>query len=112
MPPIQHIFFDLDHTLWDFDKNSKETLKELFFDFNFQDHIASVDDFVHSYKRINRKFWMRYRKGEIDQQTLRLGRFKTTFDKFQLPNSAELSATFSEAYIRTSPRKTSLFPYA
>ena len=26
----RHIFFDLDHTLWDFDRNSRETLEELF----------------------------------------------------------------------------------
>jgi putative hydrolase of the HAD superfamily len=25
-----HLFFDLDHTLWDFEKNSRITLVELF----------------------------------------------------------------------------------
>jgi FMN phosphatase YigB (HAD superfamily) len=27
---IKHIFFDLDHTLWDFDKNSEFTFKKIF----------------------------------------------------------------------------------
>src|SRR6476659_3331210 len=31
MKNYQHIFFDLDHTLWDFDKNAEETLNELYF---------------------------------------------------------------------------------
>ena len=30
MKKYKHIFFDLDNTLWDFDKNSAETLHELF----------------------------------------------------------------------------------
>jgi putative hydrolase of the HAD superfamily len=29
MKRYAHLFFDLDHTLWDFEMNSRETLREL-----------------------------------------------------------------------------------
>ncbi len=44
------IFFDLDHTLWDFEKNSRETLSELFYEFGLNDIIGipldKADNFV------------------------------------------------------------------
>ncbi len=33
---IKHILFDWDHTLWDFEKNSAETLGEAFDNFDLQ----------------------------------------------------------------------------
>ena len=37
MPAYKHLFFDLDHTLWDFDANAKESLLELYDFFNLKE---------------------------------------------------------------------------
>ena len=57
MDNIKHIFFDLDHTLWDFDKNSKETLGEIFVELELGNHVQSFDRFLKKYKEINNEIY-------------------------------------------------------
>lgn len=73
---IKHVFFDLDHTLWDFDRNSGLT-----FDKVFQKHgiELSVSLFLEVYETVNFSYWKRYRNDEIDQIELRYGRLRDTF---------------------------------
>ena len=60
---IKHIFFDLDRTLWDFEKNSHETLLELYQTHNLSDlGIDDVSVFISDYKRINESLWSLYRQ--------------------------------------------------
>ena len=67
----KHIFFDLDHTLWDFEKNSKETLFELYDRFNLQAVGGfSKDRFYEKYKDVNAAMWNQYNVGEIDQKVI------------------------------------------
>ena len=42
MPQYKHLFFDLDHTLWDFDANAKETLAELYSIFDLDNKIMTL----------------------------------------------------------------------
>ena len=49
----KHLFFDLDNTLWSFDKNSKETLRELFVGYNLDLYFSSFEEFYVSYKKKN-----------------------------------------------------------
>lgn len=74
---IKHVFFDLDHTLWDFDKNSALT-----FDKIFKMHQVGVhlETFLEVYEPVNLQYWKRYRDDEIDKMELRYGRLKDTFD--------------------------------
>ena len=59
-----HVFFDLDHTLWDFDKNSEEAMGEAFQELSVGDFLGvEYSDFNQVYKRINQKYWERFRKG-------------------------------------------------
>jgi len=54
--PYQHIFFDLDHTIWDFDKNAEEALHELFLLHNLKDlGLAAPDVFIETYTRNNHR---------------------------------------------------------
>ncbi|HSK12015.1 MAG TPA: hypothetical protein VK907_02315, partial [Phnomibacter sp.] len=75
MPPIKkykHLFFDLDHTLWDFETNSHETLKEVYFSHDL--HKSLTPDFEAFYRRYayhNKKLWDRYHHGHIRQDELR-----------------------------------------
>ena len=78
---IRHIFFDLDHTLWDFDKNSG-----LAFESIFKKNKISVEleDFLVVYSPINENYWKLYRENKVTQSELRHGRLKETFEALKL----------------------------
>jgi putative hydrolase of the HAD superfamily len=106
---IKHIFFDLDHTLWDFDKNSKEALSEIYIDFNLKTHLnCSFDKFHDIYHNINFQYWESYKLGKVKREELRNGRFIDTFKYFKSENK-EIAIAISEAYIKRSPYKKQLF---
>lgn len=105
---IQHVFFDLDRTLWDFETNSEATLKELFTEFKLTEKLGvSDDDFIKEYKRINEIFWEDYRNGVIKKEELRYARFEAAM-KFFDHEDTQLAADIGEQYIWRSPRKTAL----
>ena len=77
MEAIKHIFFDLDHTLWDFEKNSALAFEKIFQELNFD---INSQQFMDIYNPINVAYWKLYEKNEIDQETLRVNRVKDTFE--------------------------------
>ena len=112
MKSYNHIFFDLDHTLWDFDRNSRETLEELFELYSLKNYgIAVFEDFVETYRQVNDQKWDMYRKGLITKADLRATRFHDTLLRFEV-NHPELAAEIDHEYILRSPHKTNLFPHA
>lgn len=106
---IKHIFFDLDHTIWDFDKNAEETLTELYTSYKLaQLGLNSCDDFIATYTANNHSLWMEYHLGNISKETLRSERFSKTF--IQMGVLPELiPAQFEDDYVRLTPVKTNLF---
>src|SRR3954462_4762403 len=80
MKTYRHLFFDLDNTLWDFDRNAKETLYELYEKHRLIDHgIESAELFIAKYLERNAMMWEQFRLGKIDKDTLRNKRFELTF---------------------------------
>jgi len=73
---ITDLFFDLDHTIYDFDKNSALTFQAIFTEME----LSGVDDFMTHFKPINDSYWERFSKEEISRDFLRYGRLKDTFD--------------------------------
>ena len=112
MKKYSHIFFDLDNTLWDFDRNSAEVLEELFYKYNLTDlGVPSFEIFLDKYKTRNEMMWEQYRLGKIDKVTLRDKRFTLTF--WDIGLDADLAPVeMSEDYIKISPTKNYLFPHA
>jgi len=108
----KHIFFDLDHTIWDFDKNAEETLHELYGVYALNElGLHSADLFIETYTRNNHSLWADYHLGRITKQHLREMRFKKTF--LDLGLSPELiPLAFEDDYVRICPTKTNLFPDA
>ncbi len=107
------IFFDLDHTIWDFDKNAEETLKDLYFRYNF-DHLfgrSTPDIFIATYTANNHRVWDLYHHGKIDKPTLRKLRFADTFTQLGVDPSL-FPSQFEEEYLSICPTKTNLFPHA
>lgn len=96
---IQHIFFDLDNTLWDHRRNAYLTIKDLFdkeeitlkYNINFE-------EFHSVYHEINEKLWEQIRDGEIDKEYLRKHRFYDTFKRFGI-DDLELSMFFEEHFL-------------
>jgi len=106
----KHLFFDLDHTLWDFDANAKATLSQLHLDLNLVDKgIHDFDLFYKNYLLHNEKLWARYRSGYIRQEELRLKRMWLTLLDFRIADQ-ELARQLSELFLQLLPTRTLLFP--
>lgn len=106
----KHIFFDLDHTLWDFAANEQETLRELFGTYALdQRGIPSFEDFSNTYVTHNERLWDRFRKGYINRNDLRYKRFSMTMLDFKIGDGA-LNKKLAEQFLEVLPTKTALFP--
>ncbi len=103
---MKHLFFDLDHTLWDFEKNSDKT-----FEFLFKKHQipCSLEKFLYYYRNINFSYWERYRKNEVSVEELKIGRLKDTFDKLKVCVSNELIHLLAKEYLVYLPQNNCLF---
>jgi len=108
----KHLFFDLDHTIWDFDKNAEETLNELYHTYQLRDlGLHSADLFIEVYTHNNHQLWAEYHVGKITKQKLRETRFSKTFIDLGLsPNL--IPQQFEDDYVKICPTKTNLFPKA
>jgi putative hydrolase of the HAD superfamily len=109
MSAKKHLFFDLDRTLWDFEKNSKRALQILFKDLKLDDKIEHFNHFHHTYTRINAELWKLYGKGKLKKEELRDARFIETL-KYHEIHDIKLATTLSNGYIEISPKQTNLFP--
>lgn len=108
----QHIFFDLDETLWDFQTNSREALHELFISYNFSNKgIPSLEAFLEVYFPINEKMWKLFSNGLIEMNQLRYQRFEQTFNVFNIYDTALVNQVGS-AYTTIASNKTNLIPHA
>lgn len=94
---IKHIFFDLDHTLWDFDKNSALTFDKIF---KIHKVNVNIEDFLNVYEPINLQYWKLYRNDKIEKDNLRYGRLKDSFDALNFMIEDELIHQLSEDYIQ------------
>lgn len=112
MKKYRHIFFDLDHTLWDFETNSRATLLALFEKHGLEEPVGQgADAFYQRYVEVNNQKWEQYRQGTITKEELRAQRFHDTFCSFGY-NDASFSGAFDEEYIDKCPRQTGLMPGA
>lgn len=103
---LKALYFDLDHTLWDFETNSALTFKSLFIEY---DIALDLHQFLAVYIPNNNMYWKRYREGKIDKETLRFERLKTVFDALNYPTTTALIHDLSDAYIQTLPEYNTLF---
>ena len=113
MKKYKHIFFDLDNTLWDFDRNSSETLHELYEKFRLADlGVSSPSYFIGKYQERNAMMWEQYRLGKIDKETLRDQRFRLTFWDMGMEEMEQVATRLAQEYVAASPKKNHLFPDA
>lgn len=104
---VTDIFFDLDHTLWDFEKNSALTFKKILTENRVE---VKLSDFLQVYVPINLAFWKLYREEKITKSELRYQRLKTVFDELGYFISDETIDFLAVEYIAHLPSFTHLFP--
>lgn len=108
----RHLFFDLDHTLWDFEENARITLLELYNTLQLgQRGVNNFDLFHKNYLAHNEKLWERYRKGFIKQDELRVKRMWLALLDFKIADET-LARDMSVQFLDLLPTRTTLFPYA
>lgn len=106
------IFLDLDNTLWDFDANAEEALKELYRRHSLHLHSDyHVEAFVRLYQDVNAAYWRKYERGEVDKETLRTARFTDTFDQMGIPSAIQPTNVWQE-YLDICPVMTITMPGA
>ena len=106
----KHIFFDLDHTIWDFDRNAEETLYELYHTYELEAlGLNSPVKFIETYTVNNHSLWADYHLGKITKEHLREERFKKTFTDLGI-DPEKIPVNFEDDYVRICPTKTNLFP--
>lgn len=105
-----HLFFDLDHTLWDFDRNSDETLHELYAEHRL-DYWTTLPAFLTAFHQTNRQLWDLYNHSRISRQELRESRFFRIFGLLGI-DSALVPAGIGDAYIHRCSHKPHLLPHA
>jgi YjjG family noncanonical pyrimidine nucleotidase len=105
------LFFDLDHTLWDFETNSAEALTELHHTYQLTHKGVPLEEFLATFKRINTHLWHQYDTGQIPQETIRKERFHRILLEHNI-DEYEMSLQFSHDYVSQSPKKKNLLPHA
>ena len=104
----KHLFFDLDHTLWDFDRNSAESIAEIYETHRLQDRgVVSADVFSEAFIRINRKLWADYDRNLIAHEYIREHRFPLVFNALGVADRAGC-AELNTDYLRLLPQKAHL----
>ena len=110
MKQYKSVFFDLDHTLWDYDTNSYETLAELYSEHQISEKVGiEFQNFHDSFQQVNLKLWEQYDRGFIDREVIRNDRFKMVLS--ELGNEDHnLAFRLGNHYSILSPTKKNLVP--
>jgi len=112
MPSYKHIFFDLDHTLWDFDTNAKASLTDIYGEFSLAEKVTSdFDAFYQKYLHHNKILWERYQNGFITAEELKWRRMWRTMMEFKVGDEV-LAKNISARFLEILPVKDGMFPHA
>lgn len=111
MKKYRNILFDLDHTLWDFNRNSEETLDQLYHEYGLAHYEKfQYEEFIEKFREVNNRLWDLYDKNAIDKLKLRKERFRIIFDELDFSNN-EVADTIGNEYFRICPEKIHLVPH-
>ncbi len=103
---ITDIFFDLDHTLWDFDRNSSLAFQRVFSTHKID---VNLEQFLKVYEPINFAYWKLFREERVSKQELRRGRLIDAFKPFQIKYPVETIDALAHSYIEELPVDNHLF---
>lgn len=104
----KHLFFDLDHTLWDFEKNARECLLEIFEHHSFHNFGIDFESFFNDFSQINRHLWTQLEQNKITHDSIRLQRFKLTLNNLGIEADLKESETYNQHFLDLLPGKKGL----
>ena len=106
----QHIFFDLDRTLWDFDAAAEVAFERIYEKYNLKSlGIPSAHEFHEVYHPLNEQLWVLYRADKITKDELNRTRFVLPLEHYGI-HDTDLADHLSEDYVYWSPRIVRLVP--
>ena len=103
---IGNIIFDLDHTLWDFDRNSGLAFERVFKKHKIE---LPLTDFLKTYEPINFEYWKKYREERVTKEQLRRGRLTEAFAFFDITFPIDQIDAIAGCYIEELPVNNHLF---
>jgi putative hydrolase of the HAD superfamily len=108
MRTYDHLFFDLDNTLWDFNANSCRAMEITLDQKEILPRLNSFNTFFATYEQINKSLWTAYHAKKITKQTLIIERFSQSLTAFNITGYdwAELNTL----YLENMANQTALFP--
>lgn len=105
----KHLFFDLDHTLWDFERNAHECLHEIYDIHHLKGlGVSSLADFLTNFSEINKKYWEMLEKNEITIEQLRRRRFQEAINKSGADIDEEFGLKVNDSFLELLPHKAHL----
>jgi putative hydrolase of the HAD superfamily len=105
----QHLFFDLDHTLWDFETNAKTCIEELYSIFDFTAlGVTKVSDFYAQFTIANRYYWTLLENKVISAEEVRRKRFQAAFAGLGITIDEPFGLNINEAFLELLPQKSQL----
>lgn len=112
MKSYTHIFFDLDRTLWDLDKNTNNTFLDLYLKHKlFKFGIPSHNHFLKIFTGFNDQLWAAYRTNAITKEFLKQQRFRLTLNEYNIKDETLIESLATD-YVNIAPTKTTLIPFA
>ncbi len=103
----KHLFFDLDHTLWDYETCSQETLTELWQLYELKSKGVKIKSFLLKFQEINDQLWDQYHKGKIGKDAIRNDRFPAIFQALELTDE-KIALAMQANYLQICPTKPHL----
>ncbi|MEQ9425508.1 MAG: YjjG family noncanonical pyrimidine nucleotidase [Cyclobacteriaceae bacterium] len=112
MKRYTHVFFDLDHTIWDYERNSVATLTDLYDRYKLNEQTdQTLQSFIKTFSIVNDELWHGFHLGTISKDEIRERRFHQVFNQMGM-NNVEFIPEFSNAYIKECPTKGFVIPGA
>lgn len=108
----RNLFFDLDDTLWAFSRNARETFREMYDKYGYEEYFNSFEHYYSLYQRRNLELWEEYARGEVTKEELNRQRFLYPLEQVGVKGGTELSKRFSEDFFKVIPTKSGVMPHA
>lgn len=101
---IRHLFFDLDHTLWDFEKNSKICIRQI-----YEQHKVifpaevGFEAFFQKFSTINSAMWNQLDLSLITHEYLRIFRFQKVLQALDIEIDEQFSLELNQMLLDILP---------
>lgn len=112
MKAYRHLLFDLDHTLWDYDSNVRDSLTELFARHGLAElGESNFETFFEAFQATNLELWDQFNSGQVDRDQLRAIRFHQVFTKARLSPSL-IPKSLEDDFITLTSSKAKVMDHA